>query len=167
MIQSMVDRLAARLKQDGSAADGLGAAGSLLQGPRRGRQDTRRNRRCARRALAGDSGKLEQLDAALKQLDPNNAPCSRLCAGSERCAEEHSEGVSMTNLNRAGNTIMDETGKPLDAWAAEIPSSPISVAVSKPRPNSIPSGYMCQLRDTSQNIGRKNRPGNPRCREAY
>ena len=44
---------------------------------------------------------------------------------------------------------------PCAAWVAEMPSSPISVAVSKPRPNRKPIGYMCQERDTTPNIGRK------------
>src|SRR5580700_3634516 len=48
-------------------------------------------------------------------------------------------------VNSAGNTRIDQTDKPLDASAAEIPSTPISVAVSKPSPNRDPSGYICQL----------------------
>ncbi|KJF75915.1 hypothetical protein UA44_24135, partial [Klebsiella aerogenes] len=41
---------------------------------------------------------------------------------------------------------------PLDAPAAEIPSTPISVAVSKPRPNKKPTRYICQLRLISRKV---------------
>ena len=43
-----------------------------------------------------------------------------------------------------------------------MPSRATSVAVSKPRPNRKPSGSMCQLRETSRNIGRNSRASSPR-----
>ena len=42
--------------------------------------------------------------------------------------------------------MIDQIDIPLDALAAEIPSTPISVAVSNPRPNRKPTRYICQLR---------------------
>jgi len=48
----------------------------------------------------------------------------------------------MPAVNSAGKTRIDQMERPLAAPAAEMPSSPTSVAVSKPRPNSRPSGYM-------------------------
>ena len=51
---------------------------------------------------------------------------------------------------------------PCDAWVAEMPSSPTSVAVSKPRPNRNPSGYMCQLLVMARNSGRNSRASSPR-----
>jgi len=71
MIRGMVDRLAARLKQDGSDVDGwvrLVRSYKVLGEPDRARAAAAD----ARQALAGDSGKLQQLDAALKTLDVNN-----------------------------------------------------------------------------------------------
>jgi cytochrome c-type biogenesis protein CcmH len=68
MIQAMVDRLAARLKQDGSDVDGwvrLVRSYRVL-----GKADKARAATAdARQALAGDADKLSQLDAALKALD--------------------------------------------------------------------------------------------------
>ena len=51
---------------------------------------------------------------------------------------------------------------PCAAWVAEMPSRPISVAVSKPRPNRKPSGYMCHERETTRKIGRNRRASRPR-----
>ena len=59
--------------------------------------------------------------------------------------------------------MIDQIGNPFEACAAAMPSTPISVAVSKPSPNKKPSGYMCQLREISRNIGRNKRPRIPRC----
>jgi cytochrome c-type biogenesis protein CcmH len=79
MIQSMVDRLATRLKQDGSDVDGwvrlvnsykvLGyadKAGAAIAD--------------AQRALINDPGKLEQFNAALKGADADHAAASTLDA---------------------------------------------------------------------------------------
>ena len=64
----MVDRLAARLKQDGSDVDGwvrLVRSYNVLGEPEKARAAAAD----ARQALAGDPGKLQQLNAALKELD--------------------------------------------------------------------------------------------------
>ena len=42
--------------------------------------------------------------------------------------------------------MIDQGDSPWEASVAEMPSRPTSVAVSKPSPNSKPSGNMCQLR---------------------
>jgi cytochrome c-type biogenesis protein CcmH len=68
MIQTMVDRLAARLKQDGTDAAGwaqLIHSYNVLGQTENARAATAE----ARQALAGDSAKLAQLDAALKGGD--------------------------------------------------------------------------------------------------
>src|SRR5215469_1084541 len=63
----------------------------------------------------------------------------------------------MPAVNSAGNTRIDQIDRPFDASAAEMPSNPISVAVSKPSPNKSPSGYMCQLREINRNRVRNSR----------
>ena len=52
----------------------------------------------------------------------------------------------------AGKIMIDHTDIPLEALAAEIPSTPISVAVSKPRPNRKPTRYICQLLLTRRKV---------------
>jgi hypothetical protein len=49
----------------------------------------------------------------------------------------------MPAVTNAGNNRIDQIDSPLDASAAEIPSKPNSVAVSKLSPNRRPNGYMC------------------------
>ncbi|MGD0023359.1 MAG: c-type cytochrome biogenesis protein CcmI [Xanthobacteraceae bacterium] len=71
-IRGMVDRLAARLKQDGSDVDGwvrLVRSYNVLGEPEKARAAAAD----ARQALAGDPGKLQRLDAALKELEAGNA----------------------------------------------------------------------------------------------
>lgn len=68
IIQGMVDRLAARLKEDGSDIDGwvrLVRSYKVLGEADKARAATAD----ARQALAGDADKLSKLDAALKTLD--------------------------------------------------------------------------------------------------
>ena len=48
--------------------------------------------------------------------------------------------------------MIDHTDIPLEALAAEIPSTPISVAVSNPRPNRKPTRYICQLLLTRRKV---------------
>src|ERR1017187_8189460 len=68
----------------------------------------------------------------------------------------------MPAANSIGNTRIDHSDSPLEASAAEMPSKPISVAVSNPRPNSMPSGYICQLRRIMLKTGRNSRVRKPR-----
>ena len=79
MIHSMVDRLAARLKQDGSDVDGwvrLARSYKVLGEPDQARAAIAD----AQQALAGDPGKLEKLNAALKELDAANAVTANAAA---------------------------------------------------------------------------------------
>lgn len=72
MIRAMVDRLAARLKQDGSDVDGwvrLVRSYKVLREPD---QETAASA-AARQALASDPAKLQQLNASLKELDASNS----------------------------------------------------------------------------------------------
>ena len=72
MIQSMVDGLATRLKQDGSDLDGwvrLVRSYKVLGEPEKARAAAAD----AQHALAGDPAKLQQLNAALKSLDTDHA----------------------------------------------------------------------------------------------
>ncbi|MNS41436.1 hypothetical protein D3C72_737870 [compost metagenome] len=48
--------------------------------------------------------------------------------------------------------MIDHTDIPFEALAAEMPSTPISVAVSNPRPNRKPTRYICQLLLTRRNV---------------
>jgi len=67
----------------------------------------------------------------------------------------------MPAVNSAGNTRIVQTDMPCAAWVADMPRRPISVAVSNPRPNSRPIGYMCQERKTTRKIGRNRRVSTP------
>ncbi len=80
MIRGMVDRLAARLKKDGSDLDGwvrLVRSYKVLGEPDKATAAAAD----ARQALAGDTGKLQQLETALKELDAGKtasaAPAAR------------------------------------------------------------------------------------------
>src|ERR1700738_2016417 len=46
-------------------------------------------------------------------------------------------------VKSTGNTAIATTDNPLAAAAAEIPRRATSVAVSNPRPNKTPTGYIC------------------------
>ena len=61
----------------------------------------------------------------------------------------------------AGSTRIDQTGRPCAAPAAETPSSPTSVAVSKPSPNSSPTQYIWALCSTRRNVPLQSRASRP------
>src|ERR1700761_6127877 len=63
--------------------------------------------------------------------------------------------------NSAGKTSTVAKGRPFEAWLAERPSSAISVAVSKPRPNRKPSGGRGGGGAISANSGRERRARSP------
>lgn len=106
MIQGMVDRLAARLKQDGSDVNGwvrLVRSYKVL-----GQSDKASAAAAdARQALAGDAAKLQQLDAALTRLDADNeatpaaaagpapAPAAMAAAGAP---PDHTQGATMQSM---------------------------------------------------------------------
>jgi cytochrome c-type biogenesis protein CcmH len=68
MVRGMVERLAARLRQDGSDVEGwlrLVRSYQVLGEP----EQVRTAIADARRALAGDAAKLQRLDEGLKELN--------------------------------------------------------------------------------------------------
>ena len=100
MIQAMVDRLAARLKQDGSDVDGwvrLVRSYKVLGEADKARAATAD----ARHALAGDADKLSKLDAALKALDTVEATSA--------APEPSAAGTATSNAPAVhqGGTIQD------------------------------------------------------------
>src|SRR5262249_47211527 len=62
----------------------------------------------------------------------------------------------MPAANSAGNTMISHTGIPSPACVPEMPTRPISLAVSKLSPNKKPSGSMCQSFVTRPNTGGAN-----------
>jgi cytochrome c-type biogenesis protein CcmH len=128
MIQDMVDRLAARLKQDGSDVEGwvrlvrsykvLGEAdkASAAAGD-------------ARQALAGDPVKLQQLDAALKELEAGNAVVAAAPAGrvpAEMAAAsappDHSQGVTMQSMVERLAARLKISGSDPEGWLTLVRS---------------------------------------------
>ena len=100
MIHAMVDRLAARLKQDGSDVDGwvrLVRSYKVLGEADKARAATAD----ARQALAGDPDKLSKLDAALKALDTVEATSA--------APEPSAAGTATSNAPaiHQGGTIQD------------------------------------------------------------
>ncbi len=104
MIHSMVDRLAARLKQDGSDLDGwvrLVRSYKVLGEPDKARAAAAD----AEQAFAGDPGKLQQLNAALKELDAGHAaaPAFTPRPGAAPTAAagapaDHQQGATIQNM---------------------------------------------------------------------
>lgn len=100
MIKGMVDRLAARLKQDGSDVDGwvrLVRSYNVLGEADKARAATGD----ARQALTGDPDKLSKLDAALKTLDTADAASA--------APEPSAAGIANSNAPaiHQGGTIQD------------------------------------------------------------
>ncbi len=107
MIWGMVESLAARLKKDGSDLDGwvrLVRSYKVLGEP--DKADTAAAE--ARRAFAGDPGKLQQLDASLKALELGDtsaaAPSRDAKSAGSRCTAE-SSGDYAKNGRTARRTI--------------------------------------------------------------
>ena len=61
----------------------------------------------------------------------------------------------MPAANSTGRHKIAYTGRPLEAAPPARNSSATSLAVSKPRPNSIPTGYMCHDSLTRAETGRR------------
>jgi len=101
MIQGMVDRLASRLKQDGSDVDGwirLVRSYKVLKDPEKARAAAAE----AQQALAQDPGKLKQFNAALEALDSGNPAPATLAAGPvaapSAAADQHQQGATMESM---------------------------------------------------------------------
>jgi cytochrome c-type biogenesis protein CcmH len=102
-IRGMVDRLAARLKQDGSDVDGwvqLVRSYRVLGEPDKATAAAAD----ARQALAGDAGKLQQLNTALKELDagnagaPNATPVPGAAPAAAAAPPDHQQGATIENM---------------------------------------------------------------------
>jgi cytochrome c-type biogenesis protein CcmH len=102
-IRGMVDRLAARLKQDGSDVDGwvqLERSYRVLGEPDKATAAAAD----ARQALAGDAGKLQQLNTALKELDagnagaPNATPVPGAAPAAAAAPPDHQQGATIENM---------------------------------------------------------------------
>ena len=132
MIQGMVDRLAARLKQDGSDVDGwvrLVRSYNVLGQPEKARAAAAD----ARQALAGDPGKLQQFNAALKEFEAGNAAAAAP-APSPSAAQtapagappDHQQGATIRTWSTASPRGSSRTGPTSTAgysWCAPIMSS--------------------------------------------
>jgi cytochrome c-type biogenesis protein CcmH len=127
MIRGMVDRLAARLKQDGSDVDGwvrLVRSYSVLGEPEKGRAAAAD----ARQALAGDPGKLRELDAAFKQLDADNTsapnftprPGAAPMAGADAPAD-NLHGTMQSMVDRLAQRLKGDGSDP-EGWVTLVRS---------------------------------------------
>lgn len=124
-IEGMVDRLAARLKQDGSDVAGwarLIHAYDVMGQPDKARAATAD----ARQALAGDSNKLDQLNAALKTGDAPAAPAS--AAGTDKIAQaegsppmDHQGGGIQGMVDRLAARLKQD-GSDVNGWLQLIRS---------------------------------------------
>jgi cytochrome c-type biogenesis protein CcmH len=131
-IHSMVDRLAARLKQDGSDVNGwvqLVRSYKVLGEPDKARTAIAD----AQQALASDPGKLEQLNAALKKLDTENAaapapapaPASapsaaQMAAGAEQ-PPEHQDATIHSMVDRLAARLKQD-GSDVNGWVQLVRS---------------------------------------------
>jgi len=119
-IRGMVDRLAARLKQDKSDLNGwvqLVRSYKVLGEPDKARAAAAD----ARQAFAGDPEKLQQLNAALQQLEDNAAAppapsphgTSPAAAGA---APDHPQGVSMEDMVARLAERLKASGSNPEGW---------------------------------------------------
>ncbi len=119
-IRSMVDRLAARLKQDGSDLNGwvqLVRSYKVLGEPDKASAAAAD----ARQALAGDPEKLRQLNAALQQLEDNAAappaPSPHGTApAAAGAAPDHPQGVSMEDMVARLAERLKASGSNPEGW---------------------------------------------------
>ena len=128
MIQSMVDRLAARLKQDGSDLDGwvrLARSYKVLGEPEKARAAAAD----ARQALAGDPARLQQLDAALKSLDADNAATAVTAPGptaaqvaAAGAPQDHGPGATMQTVVERLAKRLKSSGSDLEGWLTLVRS---------------------------------------------
>ena len=128
MIHSMIDRLAARLKQDGSDVDGwvrLVRSYKVLGEP----DKTRAAIADAEQALAGDPGKLQQLNAALKELDAGNAaatapapgPSAAQAAAAAAQPPEQQAAMIQSMVDRLAARLKQD-GSDVDGWVRLVRS---------------------------------------------
>jgi cytochrome c-type biogenesis protein CcmH len=119
-IRSMVDRLAARLKQDGSDLDGwvqLVRSYKVLGEPDKARAAAAD----ARQAFAGEPEKLQRLNAALQQLENNAAappaPSPHGTApAAAGAAPDHPQGMSMEDMVARLAERLKSSGSNAEGW---------------------------------------------------
>jgi cytochrome c-type biogenesis protein CcmH len=119
MIRGMVERLAARLQQDGSDVDGwirLVRSYTVLNEPEKARAASDD----ARRALAGDAAKLARLDAGLKEVAAQPAPAANDTAAPSTSAApaasppSHDQSIEGMVARLAARLQRD--GSDVDGW---------------------------------------------------
>ncbi len=119
-IRGMVDRLAARLKQDGSDLDGwvqLVRSYKVLGEPDKARAAAAD----ARQAFAGEPEKLQRLNAALRQLEDNAvarpAPSPHGTApAAAGAAPDHPQGMSMEDMVTRLAERLKSSGSNPEGW---------------------------------------------------
>ncbi len=119
-IRSMVDRLAARLKQDGSDLDGwvqLVRSYKVLGEPDKARAAAAD----ARQAFAGEPDKLQRLNAALRQLEDNAAATPApsphgTAPAAAGAAPNHPQGMSMDDMVTRLAERLKSSGSNPEGW---------------------------------------------------
>jgi len=119
-IRGMVDRLAARLKQDGSDLNGwvqLVRSYKVLGAPDKARAAAAD----ARQAFAGEPEKLQQLNAALQQLEDNAAATPApsphgTAPAAAGAAPDHPQGMSMEDMVARLAERLKSSGSNAEGW---------------------------------------------------
>ncbi len=128
MIQGMVDRLAARLKQDGSDAEGWVR---LIRSYRVLGEGEKAEAAIgdARQALAGDPSKLGQLNAAIKELDTGvmatPVPATPRAEGTTAGVNEQAPNAQGTMIEDMVSRLaarLKQDGSDVDGWAKLVRS---------------------------------------------
>jgi cytochrome c-type biogenesis protein CcmH len=120
MIRSMVDRLAARLKKDGSDVDGwvrLVRSYKVLGEPDKATAAAAD----ARQALAGDTGKLQQLETALKDLAAGKTASAAPAPGPAQTPKaatppDHQQGAAIQSMVEQLAERLKKSGSDPDGW---------------------------------------------------
>jgi cytochrome c-type biogenesis protein CcmH len=120
MIRGMVDRLAARLKKDGSDLDGwvrLVRSYKVLGEPDKATAAAAD----ARQALAGDAGKLQRLEAALKELDAGKTASAAPAPGPAQAPKtgtppDHQQGAAIQSMVERLAERMKKSGSDPEGW---------------------------------------------------
>jgi cytochrome c-type biogenesis protein CcmH len=120
MIRGMVDRLAARLKKDGSDVDGwvrLVRSYKVLGEPDKATAAAAD----ARQALAGDTGKLQQLETALKDLAAGKTASAAPAPGPAQTPKaatppDHQQGAAIQSMVEQLAERLKKSGSDPDGW---------------------------------------------------
>jgi len=120
MIRGMVDRLAARLKKDGSDLDGwvrLVRSYKVLGEPDKATAAAAD----ARQALAGDTGKLQQLETALKDIAAGKTASAAPAASPAQTPKtatppDHQQGAAIQSMVERLAERLKKSGSDPDGW---------------------------------------------------